>query len=676
MLATDPVAAIRALEALHADGAGPEHAAAGPALVAALTAQKNFDRAFVVADALIERHDQHAQEQAFLAEVLALMIASDDWQRLDAVAARVASLATEGVDANELGTIWHRVAVGYSRVARFAEAEDALQRAIEVIGPHLNASLVNIYSALGAIQAQQGRLADAIGSLHRADEINEGLGRPPNANILRNLGGVFINLGDWGRAIQTLERAEAAQRESEGPVAPSARLSLLSMLAAAHIGAKQSEPAHAWSKRALDYARTHDLPAAGAANNYAALLRDEGRDAEALALFEQIKAAASPRDRPELLGVLEKNIGETLVKLGQRERAAVHLDRARELYESADVRPKRLELYPILIDNLEALGRAREALAAMREFKALSDETITTESQTRIGELESQIDLERKTKQLAEAEAANALQRSENERLRAAEARARLIGLGMAVALVALASMLALLVRNHRIKARGNRELSLRNREIEAQRNELEQLNESIQRQSREDALTGLGNRRSFAEFRQALDAAGAATVLIMADLDHFKEINDRHGHLVGDRALRHFADALRSVSRANDVLIRWGGEEFLWVCRGMSAPSAPMLCERLLQALREHSFEADGSRERITVSLGFVTLPLWPEHEDDWETALRVVDHAVYCTKANGRDGWTGFAGAAPPVDAAAWSGEALEARGHIVRVGPPASV
>ena len=257
----------------------------------------------------------------------------------------------------------------------------------------------------------------------------------------------------------------------------------------------------------------------------------------------------------------------------------------RELYETTDVRPKRLELYPVLIDNLEALDRYAEALVAMREFKALSDEVTSTESQTRIGELENTLDVERKNRALADAEAAN--------------------------------------------------------------------------------ELTGLGNRRQLLEaIAEPANFAGQH-LLVMLDLDHFKRINDSHGYDAGDRALQQFADTLRAVARQGDLLVRWGGEEFVWACRGADADQGPTLCERLLRQMREQPF-VEGTSNRVTASLGYVPLPTWEKATPDWEAALRIADYAVYCTKARGRDGWTGFVGRG----SAAASPAEIEERGVLRRV------
>lgn len=673
MSASDPASAIVALESIRARPDDPEHGRAGPALLAAYVTQKRFDVAKTLSQQLLAEPAAPAVEVTALSQTLALMDATADWSAIDAIGPRIVAFATTQttVPLNQRSSLLHSLMVSYSRMARLKDAERTLDTLIALVGDAPSETLLDAQRARGAIFAQQGRYADAIEALLGAERTSAALGRSEDFGILRNLGGVFINLQEWDRAIEYTTRAELAQRKDLARVLPASRMGVLSMLAAAHIGAGNSEQGHHWSNEAIAFAQANGLPDSGVLNNLAALLRADGRHAEALQRFEEVKAQLSPDDRPETRGVVEKNIGETLIALGQRARAAPHLQAARELYLVADVRPKRLELYPILIDNLEALGQTSQALAAMREFKALSDETVSSESQARIGDLENRIDLERKTKQLLEAEAANELQRAANDTLLANQSRARTTNVGLIVVLVVLVLLLLAMQRNQRIKTRSNRELALRNAEIESQRNALQMLNASIHKQSREDALTGLGNRHCFGEFMAAQrDAAPASTLLIMADLDHFKQINDRHGHAVGDRALCLFAGLLRDVARSNDLVVRWGGEEFVWICRDASIGQGAALCERLLRQLRARPLDVDGGVLQVGVSLGFVQVPVWADQgTGDWDTALRIADHAVYCSKAAGRDCWTGFVGVAAPDDAGAMSAVALEEGGNIVR-------
>lgn len=95
-----------------------------------------------------------------------------------------------------------------------------------------------------------------------------------------------------------------------------------------------------------------------------------------------------------------------------------------------------------------------------------------------------------------------------------------------------------------------------------------------------------------------------------------------------------------------------------------------PTLCERLLRHLREHPLRVEGRELPITASLGFVPLPVWPDAATSWEEALRIADHAVYCSKDAGRDRWTGFTGTAGRGPAGGAAPAALEQAGALRRV------
>lgn len=122
-------------------------------------------------------------------------------------------------------------------------------------------------------------------------------------------------------------------------------------------------------------------------------------------------------------------------------------------------------------------------------------------------------------------------------------------------------------------------------------------------------------------------------------------------------------------MARQGGLLVRWGGEEFVWVCRGTGADQGPALCERLLRQMREQPF-VEGTQHRVTASLGYVPLPTWENAAPDWDTALRIADYAVYCTKAGGRDGWTGLVGEANAPDMAGESPAEMEGRGVLRRM------
>ncbi len=148
------------------------------------------------------------------------------------------------------------------------------------------------------------------------------------------------------------------------------------------------------------------------------------------------------------------------------------------------------------------------------------------------------------------------------------------------------------------------------------------------------DALTGLLNRRSL-ETKAALLLAGTRTAsLAMADLDHFKRLNDTAGHGAGDRALRTFAQVLRSTLRLGDVIARYGGEEFTIVLADCSASEARQALDRASAALKARCAEGEGPS--FTASFGVCE---FPRNGDDLETLLKVADKALYEAKEAGRD-------------------------------------
>ncbi len=149
--------------------------------------------------------------------------------------------------------------------------------------------------------------------------------------------------------------------------------------------------------------------------------------------------------------------------------------------------------------------------------------------------------------------------------------------------------------------------------------------------QASTDPLTGLLNRRSFEE--RASEVVGADRYgLIMADLDSFKTLNDVYGHGAGDRALRRFAEVLRSVARPDDAVARIGGEEFLVLVPFAGAAEAAALAERLRTQLRVSHV---GSGPTFTVSLGVAE----GSHIDDLHSVIAAADQALLSAKVAGRD-------------------------------------
>ena len=156
------------------------------------------------------------------------------------------------------------------------------------------------------------------------------------------------------------------------------------------------------------------------------------------------------------------------------------------------------------------------------------------------------------------------------------------------------------------------------------------------------DPLTGLLNRRGLknrvGRLRQRGLGAGAAPgiVVAMIDFDHFKSINDRHGHAAGDAVLRGLGRLLLSHVRPNDLAVRMGGEEFAVVWQGVSAEDALKLAERLRQSVADEIFKTEAGDLRCTVSIGIAMPRAQEEALDD---LLGRADAALYKAKREGRN-------------------------------------
>lgn len=169
------------------------------------------------------------------------------------------------------------------------------------------------------------------------------------------------------------------------------------------------------------------------------------------------------------------------------------------------------------------------------------------------------------------------------------------------------------------------------------------------------DPLTGLLNRRGFDEAAGALIGQAAArrevVSALLCDIDHFKRINDRYSHLVGDEVLRRVGALMREVVRDGDVAARYGGEEFALLLDRVDGRQAVEVCERLRQVIAAQPWEQIVGGLAVTISLGVVMR----RAGDSGEALLGRADGCLYAAKAAGRDRVVAEAAADSAADSAA---------------------
>ncbi len=159
------------------------------------------------------------------------------------------------------------------------------------------------------------------------------------------------------------------------------------------------------------------------------------------------------------------------------------------------------------------------------------------------------------------------------------------------------------------------------------------------------EPLTGLFGRRAFMGRLSAEIAScrrrGAPLAVLMLDVDRFKMVNDTHGHLAGDAALRTLADVLREATRAEDVAARYGGEEFVVLARDAGLVAARQLAERIRGGVERAGCKYNGAEIRLTVSVGFVALEGGAILDREWseDRLLEAADAALLRAKESGRN-------------------------------------
>ena len=206
----------------------------------------------------------------------------------------------------------------------------------------------------------------------------------------------------------------------------------------------------------------------------------------------------------------------------------------------------------------------------------------------------------------------------------------RIIHYGFAVLMLAMAVSV------------GNRFTAMLNRlerEIEEHTEELREANEQLAAVARLDPLTGLLNRRGLiadAEKEiQRVNRGSPGFTIILADIDHFKSVNDRHGHTCGDQALRRLAGLLRQRLREVDILGRWGGEEFIMVLPETDGDGATVVAEYLRHAVETAHFDYQGNTLPLTMTFG-----ISPHRKgESLETTINRADAALYQGKETGRN-------------------------------------
>jgi diguanylate cyclase (GGDEF)-like protein len=293
------------------------------------------------------------------------------------------------------------------------------------------------------------------------------------------------------------------------------------------------------------------------------------------------------------------------------------------------------EAYQAMAQPEVALGMADEFLRLARES---SDKWIEAHGLACAGELRHQMGRhEEALAQLGQALAAFEALGSRDEAARVlrilSQAHESLEQIAEALACIRRAGAIEQTLRSEETESRA-RALAARRRLDQAR---LE--TERFRRLAMEDSLTGLANRRQLDERLESLvreaRKAGAVVTVALADVDHFKGINDRFSHAVGDEVLRCVGEVLRAHCRLGDMVGRYGGEEFMLVFRHLEMRPAAEICERVRRSIEGWDWKSIHPQLRVTLSMGLSSSASF----DEPQAMLDAADHWLYEAKHHGRN-------------------------------------
>jgi diguanylate cyclase (GGDEF)-like protein len=318
--------------------------------------------------------------------------------------------------------------------------------------------------------------------------------------------------------------------------------------------------------------------------------------------------------------VLIANIGIAKIGVGRIAEGKQDMLKVIELWQQTGETGRQAQTLREFGEALAKAGDTRDALDLYHRERALSAELMRVNRSVALKDLQARNDAEARQRDIELLGRDNALK---TEALANRDLLQRIWWLLATVMLLAI----ALVVMLYRRVRETNRRLAANHVQLRAQ--------------SERDPLTNLANRRHFQSVMATLGAAHRFEgALLLVDIDHFKHVNDTHGHAAGDQVLIEVAKRLNEAVRSDDLVVRWGGEEFLILAPRAAPEQAEQMAARVLAALANASIDVGTAALRITASIGYARFPLPPYGADvPWEQAINLADMALYTAKNQGRN-------------------------------------
>jgi len=482
----------------------------------------------------------------------------------------------------------------------------------------------------GESYAEDGNFPSALKRLQSAVTQARQSGDPLLVVItLNSLAYLYNQMREHGKAFDVLDDAYRVAAQLDSP----ARLATLKNTEyGVAIDSGQLQRGLKVMREALDLARRIDAaPMIGTAlvNLSDCNLKLRNYNA-ALGYAQQALEQARKLSDEHLVATARLNIGQAYLAMGRLAEGKKSIEQGMAWYEKSGHKPDLQMMLTEYGDALERVGDYAGAVDAYHRERALSNELFEKRRQKAMLELQEKYEADKRQRQIA-------LLRQENQ-VKSTEIANRRLQQRVWVLLAVVFGLVLLII-------------ILLYRKVRQTNARLEEKNEELKQQSALDPLTGLFNRRHFQEYmrgHQDTERRGAGlnpqgddmvSALFLLDVDHFKHINDTYGHGAGDAVLREIATGLREILRETDMIVRWGGEEFLAFLPAVPRGGLDEVALRLLSGIPARTIDYQGTRLSVNVSIGFAPFPLVRGAALSWERAVNIVDMALYLAKGHGRN-------------------------------------
>jgi diguanylate cyclase (GGDEF)-like protein len=529
-----------------------------------------------------------------------------------------------------------------SSTGNASTANALAHQALAILGPESGTYATHwALLAIGRTARERGRRDEAMESLHdalaRAEREGNALRR---SQALYELSVLHLVMKQGDRSLQAAldayrdaETAGSAYAMADARMAESAACEIL----------HRPERELAAMQEALAIARKSrsKIAESRALVNLADIELRRQRYREALDAARRSLQLAAAQGNVGIASTSKANIGFALFGLGRVQEGRRYTEEALASYERQGATAELAGLLGEYAQYLEKAGEYKAALALSHRERALNDEIAAATHERSVLELQEKYESDKHRREIELLARENDVKTAQLAAQSLQERGWWLLALVFAFSFVVVATLYRKLVATNRLLGEKNRELSI---------------------QSSRDPLTALYNRRYFQQYigeagiraDRRRDEGQSVEALLLIDLDYFKEINDRHGHAAGDAVLVDVAHRLRDTLRETDMIVRWGGEEFLVYVPATHADKLDEIALRIMHAIAAEPFVRDGTPIRLSASVGYVPMPLPPRADAlPWERAIALADMALYLAKVDGRNRGYGIRALANADDA-----------------------